>query len=116
MPQPLTPRQAEVLDVIRDFLKEFGFAPTFDELSDRLGISKSSIHEHLQALEKKGAIRRADGGRARNIEVVGREMVVLEDAIEVVQRVLVDEPNNDRRHPEHAAEDITEALNGLKRY
>lgn len=63
----LTKRQFDVLDFLRRFRARRGFSPTLQELGEHFGISKVTIHEHICALERKGAIRRARG-EARAVE------------------------------------------------
>jgi repressor LexA len=58
----LTPRQAEILQLIRDTIQETGFPPTRMEISRMLGFaSPNAAEEHLRALERKGAIEILDG-------------------------------------------------------
>lgn len=69
----LTPRQAEVLDLIRRHLAETGFPPTRAEIARRLGFrSANAAEEHLRALARKGAIELLPGA-SRGIRVVGAE-------------------------------------------
>ena len=68
-----TPRQRETLELIRDSIRERGFAPTLEEIAIQLGgISKVSVLDHLRALERKGAIRRRRR-EARAIEILDRD-------------------------------------------
>jgi repressor LexA len=67
--EKLTKRQSEMLDIIVEHLKEKGFAPSYRELGERLGISSTAtVHEHLKNLAAKGYLRGLDGS-ARSIEV-----------------------------------------------
>jgi repressor LexA len=52
----LTIRQKEVLDFIRGFIQEHKFPPTIREISEHFQVSPKSSHDHVLALEKKGAI------------------------------------------------------------
>ena len=53
----LTDRQRQVLDCIRDHVKQFGFPPSRPEIARQLGVSHAStIDYHLAALMKKGWI------------------------------------------------------------
>ena len=63
-----TPKQLKILVSIRDFRVRNGYSPTMQELADQLGVSKVTIFEHVEALEKKGLILRARN-RARSLEV-----------------------------------------------
>ncbi|PWG62418.1 transcriptional repressor LexA [Sediminicurvatus halobius] len=54
---PLTPRQREVLEALRDCARE-GQAPSLDELCRRLGMrSRGSLHRHVQALVDAGLVQ-----------------------------------------------------------
>ncbi len=64
----LTPRQLEILRAVRDGTRLNGYSPTMQELADQLGISKVTVFEHVNALVKKGLLRRLRH-RARSLEV-----------------------------------------------
>lgn len=67
---PLTARQAEILEVIRQHISETGRPPSRSELSKMLGIaSTNGVFKHLAALAKKGAIELAPNA-ARGIRVL----------------------------------------------
>jgi repressor LexA len=76
----LTARQAEVLQLIADFLQATGFPPTRAEIAEQLGFrSPNAAEDHLRALERKGHIEMLPGAsrgiRLREnlgIPVVGR--------------------------------------------
>jgi repressor LexA len=56
-PDPLTPKQQTVLEFIRRFFAEWGYAPTIAEIGEGLGLSSSStVHKHLKTLVEKGHI------------------------------------------------------------
>ncbi len=65
---PSTPRQADVLTYIRDYQNRNGYSPTLQEIGDYLGISKVTVFEHLETLEKRGLIRRSRH-RARSMHL-----------------------------------------------
>ncbi len=55
--KPLTPRQQEILQFIRQFLEQEGFPPTLAEITRAMGLkSPHGVREQLQALARKGAI------------------------------------------------------------
>ncbi len=65
----LTPRQAEILDFIRDAVKSTGMPPTRAEIATMFGFrSPNAAEEHLRALAKKGAIE-ISSGTARGIRL-----------------------------------------------
>ena len=60
----LTRRQREILEFLRHFLRERGYAPSLLEIGQAFSLSSSAtIHKHLSALEARGAIRRSRGRR-----------------------------------------------------
>jgi repressor LexA len=66
----LTERQREVLEFLKEYISERGYPPTLREVARELGIKwTKGIEKHLQALEKKGYIKRFPG--ARSIEILG---------------------------------------------
>ena len=66
----LTRRQREILEFLRRFLREHGFAPSLLEIGKAFSLSSSAtIHKHLCALEARGAIRRSRG-RRRYVELL----------------------------------------------
>ena len=65
----LSPRQQEVLTFIERFLGEEGSPPTLREIGKALGIrSTNAVNDHLNALERKGAITR-HRSRSRGISL-----------------------------------------------
>ena len=69
MEAALTPRQAEILEIIRDHIAEHRRPPSQPELARALGLaSTNGVFKHLAALEKKGAIELSPG-LARGIRV-----------------------------------------------
>jgi len=60
--RPLTPRQAEILQLVKDYQAETGMPPTRAEISRQLGFkSANAAEEHLKALAKKGFIEMLPG-------------------------------------------------------
>ncbi|MFD5002193.1 LexA family protein [Streptomyces mutabilis] len=66
--QYLTPRQEEILRVIRLAITDQGDAPTVAEIAEQVGLRPSSVHYQLRELEAKGAIHRKRG-TARGIRL-----------------------------------------------
>ncbi len=66
--RPATPRQAEILTFIRDYILRLGYSPTYEEIAEEYGITKVTVFEHLTALEERGLIRR-DKHKARSLEL-----------------------------------------------
>jgi repressor LexA len=69
MVDDLTSRQRKILDVIRDAVSDRGYPPSIREIGEAVGLtSTSSVHSQLEALQRKGYIRR-DPTKPRAIEV-----------------------------------------------
>lgn len=62
-----TKKQSEVLDFIKDFQKKHQYSPSLGEIAKRFGVSAPTIHQHIQALKKKGYVSAAKG-EIRSIE------------------------------------------------
>lgn len=66
----ITEKQREILEYIKQEILNKGYPPTVRELCDAVHLkSTSSIHSHLESLEKNGYIRR-DPSKPRAIEIV----------------------------------------------
>jgi len=86
----LTPRQAEILELIRRHLAETGFPPTRAEIARRLGFrSANAAEEHLRALARKGAIELRPG-TSRGIRLPAGEVVAT--GLPVIGRVAAGSP------------------------
>ena len=67
----LTPRQVEILTLIRDHQRNRGCSPTMQEIADRLGVTKVTVFEHVETLIAKGLLRRL-AYKARSLELTSR--------------------------------------------
>jgi repressor LexA len=60
--QSLTPRQSQVLELIRQHIVDTGYPPTRADIAQELGFrSPNAAEEHLKALARKGAIEMIPG-------------------------------------------------------
>jgi repressor LexA len=70
MVNSLSNKQKRILDFIKEELHQKGYPPSVREICDAVGLrSTSTVHGHLERLEKKGFIRR-DPSKPRAIEVL----------------------------------------------
>ncbi|AZK49074.1 transcriptional repressor LexA [Paenibacillus lentus] len=66
-------RQQAILEFIRSEVRLKGYPPSVREIGEAVGLASSStVHGHLDRLEKKGFIRR-DPTKPRAIELLGQE-------------------------------------------
>ena len=91
----LTARQKTVYDYLKQEIREKGYPPSVREICAAVGLtSTSSVHAHLETLERKGYIRRSPE-KSRSIEILeedfyrsSREMV----NVPIIGKVTAGEP------------------------
>ena len=54
----LTPRQLQIVRFIQNYWVEHEYAPTMQEIADHLGVSRPTVFEHIEAMEKKKVLSR----------------------------------------------------------
>ncbi|WP_440905985.1 transcriptional repressor LexA [Catenovulum sp. SX2] len=91
--RPLTPRQSEILQLIKDNIQETGMPPTRAEIAKILGFkSPNAAEEHLKALAKKGVIE-IMAGTSRGIRLVAQDGdLVEEEGLPLIGRVAAGNP------------------------
>ena len=105
MPVTLYKRQRELMEFLRLFITKNGFSPTLQEIADAMNLSSlATVHEHLQALIKKGLIKRYEG-TVRGIEILDEKMGAILEGIELPLVGLIA-----AGRPIEAIEDPTETL------
>jgi repressor LexA len=69
----LTERQAKILEYIRYVTRVRNYPPSVREIGEAVGLSSSStVHNHLNQLERRGMIRR-DPSKSRTVQLVTDE-------------------------------------------
>ena len=93
--RPLTPRQAEILQLLKDYQAHSGMPPTRAEIASQLGFkSANAAEEHLKALAKKGFIEMMPG-TSRGIRLIEEELVANEPeylGLPLIGRVAAGQP------------------------
>ncbi|MFM1650930.1 transcriptional repressor LexA [Brevibacillus sp. B_LB10_24] len=85
----LSQRQQAIIDFIRKEVKDKGYPPSVREIGEAVGLASSStVHGHLERLEKKGLIRR-DPTKPRAIELLQEGSRFQEEFEQPVVRVPV---------------------------
>jgi len=65
---PLTKKQHQILEFIRDFIIDNGYSPSLREIAKHFRLSSvATVHQHIKALEEKGYLK--SGSEARSIEL-----------------------------------------------
>ena len=81
----ISKKQKEILEYIKSQILERGFPPAVREICEAVNLkSTSSVHSHLETLEKNGYIRR-DPTKPRAIEI-------LDDSFNLTRREMVNVP------------------------
>ena len=76
MPGKISPKQAEILEFIRQEYLRKSYPPTVREICEAVHLkSTSSVHSHLETLERNGYIRR-DPTKPRAIEIVDESLAM----------------------------------------
>lgn len=96
--KPLTDRQQQIYDLIKEHISETGMPPTRAEIAAQLGFrSANAAEEHLKALARKGAIEMI-AGSSRGIRLLLEEEV--EDGLPLIGRVAAGVPILAQEHIE----------------
>ena len=81
----ITPKQQEILEFIKESILNRGYPPAVREICEAVHLkSTSSVHSHLETMEKNGYIRR-DPTKPRAIEII-------DDNFNLTRRELVNVP------------------------
>jgi len=65
----VTKKQAELLQVIKEFQELNGYTPTIRELAELTGRTSTPTHSMIENLVKRGRLRKI-AGSARSLEIV----------------------------------------------
>ena len=85
MPGKISAKQKEILEYIKSEILSKGYPPAVREICEAVDLkSTSSVHSHLETLEKNGYIRR-DPTKPRAIEI-------LDDDFNLTRREVVNVP------------------------
>lgn len=83
--EKITPKQQEILEYIKQTILKKGYPPAVREICEAVKLkSTSSVHSHLETLEKNGYIRR-DPTKPRTIEII-------DDCFNLARREVVNVP------------------------
>lgn len=99
--RPLTARQSQILQLIKDNIQETGMPPTRAEIATILGFrSPNAAEEHLKALAKKGVIE-IMAGTSRGIRLIQSEAELeAENGLPLIGKVAAGSPILAQEHVE----------------
>lgn len=110
-------RQRQILDFIAQYIQGNGYAPTLQEIADSIGVSSlATVHEHLEALERKKVIKRYDG-KVRGIELLDRTFLKNDEGVDVpiMGYIAAGKPIEPYHDPDASFKVSPEMISGKKR-
>lgn len=110
-------RQRQILDFIAQYIQQQGYAPTLQEIANAIGVSSlATVHEHLQALERKKVIKRYEG-QVRGIELLDRTFLNTEGGVDlpILGFIAAGSPIQPYTDPEATFKVSPELISGKKR-
>ena len=80
----ISKKQLEILEYIKSEILRIGYPPAVREICEAVNLKSTSVHSHLETLEKNGYIRR-DPTKPRAIEII-------DDTFNLTRREMVNVP------------------------
>jgi len=93
-----TPKQLLIMKFIRDYRRENETSPTLEEIGNSLGVHRVTVHQHVAALVKKGAIRKLPQ-RSRSIEILDKDYLP-QPTVKLLGRIAAGRPIEAVEDPE----------------
>jgi repressor LexA len=85
-PVTLYKRQKEIVEFISQYIQKNNTSPTLQEIATAMGLSSlATVHEHINALVKKGVLKKYDGA-VRGLEIISEKF---ESALSGIELPLV---------------------------
>lgn len=82
MPLVIYKKQKQILDFIKQYMQSNGTAPTLRNIAEAIDVSSlATVHEHLEALEEKGLLKRRHG-KTRSMELTTTDIGVEKEGFE----------------------------------
>lgn len=82
MAKGLTKKQQKTIKFIKEYIERNSYPPTYDDIATYLNVRKPTVFAQLNALQKKGYIRKKTY-RARSIELIEKFPMVKDDIIKI---------------------------------
>ncbi len=117
MPATLYKRQRQIVDFLAQYIQKNGYSPTLQEIADAMGVSSlATVHEHLQALERKKIIKKSKGA-VRSIELIDRTFLRMTESIDlpVMGFIAAGQPIEPYTDPNATFKVSPEMISGKKR-
>ena len=93
-----TPKQLQIMKFIWDYRRDNHTSPTLEEIGHSLGVHRVTVHQHVAALVKKGAIRKLPQ-RSRSIEILDKDYLP-QPTVKLLGRIAAGRPIEAVEDPE----------------
>lgn len=101
----LTPKQRAVLQYLKDYRREHGMPPSYDEIRQQFGFaSLNSARKHLLQLDRKGFIRSPWKNQKRALEIVDSDEAPRATMIPLLGTVAAGKPIDSEELPDETVE------------
>lgn len=108
-------RQRQIVEFISQFIQRNGYSPTLSEIADAIGVSSlATVHEHLQALEKKNIIKKYEGA-IRGISLVDRGLETSSIELPILGFIAAGRPIEPLTDPSASMKVASSMVSGKKR-
>ncbi len=99
---PLTRRQRDILEFLREYVEANGISPTLEEIAAHFNVNKVTVFGHVAEMERKGIIRRRARGVSRGLEIVDQDEGVANEApsLEILGKIAAGAPIETIEEPE----------------
>ena len=83
-PEPLTPKEKNVLEFLEAYMARHGFSPSYQEIKDHFGFASfNSVQRYLKQLEKKNYLHSPGGNKKRAIQLLHSSTAVQSSVVEL---------------------------------
>jgi DNA (cytosine-5)-methyltransferase 1 len=86
---PLTEKQKNIFDFIKEYIHENGISPTIEEIRKKFKLKAiSTVHSHIESLIEKGYIAKTEN-YSRGLEIIGGKKII---EIPIVEKIAAGQP------------------------
>jgi len=78
----ITKRQTQIMEFIRDFMRENQYCPSTRDISTYFNFSVKAAHDHLHALENKGFLS-FEQGKSRSLRILDPKFFPIDDVTSI---------------------------------
>jgi len=95
----LTPKQKQILEYIKNYIKEKDYSPSLKETGKHFKLVKSTVHQHIETLRVKGYLKKIEN-KPRSIEVNKKQKISELVSIPLLGTIAAGQPIEAIENPE----------------